>query len=133
MEIRAIDAFLHALPHLTTLRVEAVELHEAVGGGITARLTPGDARAPCPRCRQPLWHVHSHYGRTVADLPWCGRRVALRLWTRRFRCRNAGSPRRVFCERLPALVPAYGRRTPTAAARTSAARRSWRWLRRSAG
>jgi transposase len=47
----------------------------------------------------------------VADLPWSGARVTLRVRARRFRCRQAACPRRVFCERLPGLVRRHGRRT----------------------
>ena len=31
--------------------------------------------AACPLCQQLSERVHGHYGRTVADLPWAGRRV----------------------------------------------------------
>ncbi len=38
------------------------------------------------------------------------------LWmtVRRFRCRNTSCPRKIFCERLPRVAPAYGRQTDRA-------------------
>ncbi len=68
-------------------------------------------RAPCPRCGQGSHRLHSRYTRTVADLPWSGARVTVRLRTRRFRCGHAACPRRVFCERLPGLVRPHARRS----------------------
>lgn len=35
--------------------------------------------ASCPRCHVQACHIHSHYQRSVADLPSGGRQVALRL------------------------------------------------------
>jgi transposase len=37
--------------------------------------------------------------------------VKLELRTRRFRCKNSLCTKRVFCERLPRVVPYYGRKT----------------------
>src|SRR6266853_4509537 len=67
--------------------------------------------APYPQCGLPSRSIHSHYTRTVADLPWHGITVKLELQTRRFRCRNSLCARSVFCERLPAAVAHYGRQT----------------------
>ena len=68
-------------------------------------------RAECPRCHHPSARVHSYYTRTVADLPWHGVSIRLRLHTRRFRCKNSLCTKRVFCERLPRVVSYYGRKT----------------------
>lgn len=65
----------------------------------------------CPRCRRSSSRVHSRYTRTVADLPWHGVAVRLRLHTRRFRCQNSLCPQCVFCERLPRVVAHYARKT----------------------
>lgn len=66
---------------------------------------------PCPYCYQSSSRVHSHYQRQVADLPWQGVSVQLQLLTRRFFCINQSCLRRIFCERLPHVVAAYGRQT----------------------
>jgi len=47
----------------------------------------------------------------VTDLPWGTRAVRIRLTVRKFRCRNQACERRLFTERLPDLVAAYGRHT----------------------
>lgn len=68
-------------------------------------------QAECPRCHRPSSRLHSYYTRAVADLPWHGVAVKLELRTRRLRCRNSLCTKRVFCERLPRVVAAYGRKT----------------------
>lgn len=65
----------------------------------------------CPLCGQKTTRLHSHYQRTVADLPWGGRSVRLLLCVRRFRCSEPECPRRIFAERLPSLVEPYARKT----------------------
>ena len=55
--------------------------------------------------------MHSIYTRTVRDLPWSGAPVTLRVHARRFFCRTPTCARRIFCERLPGLVAAGGRRS----------------------
>lgn len=67
--------------------------------------------AACPACGIPSHHVHSRYTRTVADLPWQGRRVIVRITARRFRCRTSGCTRVVFCERFPATLARHARAT----------------------
>jgi transposase len=66
--------------------------------------------ARCPLCRRRSKRVHSHYQRTIADLPCSGERVLVHLQTRRFVCRVRWC-RRIFTERLPALVASAARRT----------------------
>jgi transposase len=78
---------------------------------IAIATTPTASTAVCPRCGSFSDHVHSHYVRTVADLPWHGRRVVLRITVRRFRCRAAGCERSIFCERLPAVLAPHARTT----------------------
>jgi hypothetical protein len=77
--------------------------------GIAAAST--SATAACPACGAASDRLDSRYVRTAADLPWQGRRVVLRVTARRFRCRTADCPRRVFCERLPGVAAAHARAT----------------------
>ena len=65
----------------------------------------------CPKCGQPSTSLHSHYQRTVADLPWHGITVSLQLQTRKLRWSNELCSQKVFCERLPRVVAAYARKT----------------------
>jgi transposase len=55
--------------------------------------------------------VHSRYQRRLTDLPWGRQAVRIHLTVRKFRCRNRACGRRIFTERLPDLVAAYGRHT----------------------
>lgn len=54
----------------------------------------------------------SRYVRTVADRGLGDRQVLIRLWVRRFRCRNDDCGRRIFAEQIPGLTQRYQRRTP---------------------
>jgi hypothetical protein len=94
--------------HLEQLTVEEQQIT------LTARTTP--AQAPCPTCGQASSRIHSHYTRTVADLPCAARPVRWQLHTRRFLCPNAACPRRTFAERLPTVVAVAARRTQRQAA-----------------
>jgi DNA-binding NarL/FixJ family response regulator len=67
--------------------------------------------AACPLCQHSSERIHASYGRTVADVPCGGRRVTLALTVRKFVCRTPDCPRRIFTERLPALVQSYARMT----------------------
>ena len=67
--------------------------------------------AACPLCQHSSERIHGSYGRTVADMPCSGRRVILALTVRKFVCGTAGCPRKIFTERLPALVEPYARMT----------------------
>src|SRR5258708_31854920 len=67
--------------------------------------------AACPLCQHSSERIHGSYGRTVADMPCGGRRVTLALTVRKFVCGTAGCPRKIFTERLPALVEPYARMT----------------------
>src|SRR4051812_33169932 len=67
--------------------------------------------ACCPACQQPSTRVHSHYVRSLADLPWSGTTVRLRLHTRRFFCSSLTCSRRIFTECLPKTAARYARRT----------------------
>ncbi len=97
------------LPHLQGLRVDGVTV---AADRITIVATTIHKRARCPACRRQSGRVHSRYWRTVADQPWGGRPVTIRLHARRFRCTNRACARRIFVERLPNLAPVAARRTP---------------------
>ena len=57
--------------------------------------------APCPECTRPSYRIHSYYERRLADLPWNGIPVKIRLRTRRFFCDTEDCAQRIFTERLP--------------------------------
>jgi transposase len=66
---------------------------------------------PCPGCAQPSHRIHSYYERRLADLPWNGIPVEIRLRTRRFFCNADECARRIFTERLPETAATHARRT----------------------
>jgi transposase len=76
---------------------------------VSVRSTAAFSR--CPLCAVASESIHSHYLRTVADLPEAGQPVILKLTVRRFFCRNALCPRRIFTERLPELVEPWAQMT----------------------
>ncbi len=91
------------------LKADRVELD---GSRIRAHARSSDASAACPRCGTVSRHVHSKYWRHPADLPAHGREVELVLLVRRFRCRAAHCPAKIFSERfLPAVTRPHARRT----------------------
>jgi transposase len=98
-------------PLLTDQKVLAVERIVVSDILIVLIVKTRQPTAQCPRCHYPSRRVHSHYTRTVADLPWQGVAVQLMLRTRRFFCPYRGCPQRIFCERLPSIVAPHGRRT----------------------
>jgi transposase len=67
--------------------------------------------ASCPACQVYSTSVHSHYTRTVADLPLGSRSVTLAVQVRRFRCPNTHCARHTFAEEFVPLVRRYGRQT----------------------
>jgi transposase len=67
--------------------------------------------ARCPVCCARSARVHSHYTRTLADLPWQGIPVTVRLRVRRFFCEQKSCNQVIFAERLPGLAAHYARRT----------------------
>jgi transposase len=67
---------LALLPASIVVSVDGVVLD---GGAVTLLLRATSATAACPLCGQPSRHVHSHYARTIHDLPLQGRPTTLRL------------------------------------------------------
>jgi transposase len=72
--------------------------------------------ARCPACGRRSARVHSHYTRMLADLPWQGIPVTVRLRVRRFFCDH----RRLATKRSllsPCLVSPHATRSQDRAAR----------------
>jgi transposase len=83
----------------------------ATENSITLAARTSSRVAFCPVCAKQSVRVHSRYTRTLADLPWQGVPVTVRLHVRRFFCDERTCDRTIFAERLPGLVAHYGRRT----------------------
>src|SRR5215213_10071816 len=94
-------------------KVPGLQLKNVAIDAKTVSLSIASTRlsASCPLCGQKTARLHSHYRRTVADLPWGGRSVRLSLLVRRFRCSAPECPRRIFAERLASVAEPYARKT----------------------
>jgi transposase len=104
------------LPAGLPLHFETWSLDETAAQ-LTLRLTATQTLVHCPVCRFPTQRIHSHYTRTVADLPWAHLHVVLQLGVRKFFCANGRCTRRIFTERLPQLLAPWARRTQRLAQR----------------
>jgi transposase len=69
------------LPAPKLLNLTGVRVSESA---ITLVAKPSARVALCPVCRKRSSRVHSRYTRTLADLPWQGIPVSVRLSVRRF-------------------------------------------------
>ena len=66
---------------------------------------------PCPSCGKSSGRVHSHYTRTVADVPAHGRVIQLCIALRRFFCDFADCSQQTFAEQVPELMAFSARKT----------------------
>lgn len=112
------------LPHLTPFRLLA---YSRIDGVLHLELKARRRAAACPCCQHRSTAVHSAYLCTVADLPIGGAPVCLHVRVRRFFCRYAACPRRIFAERFSALGPAGGRYSAGVYATLAAHRRCGGW------
>lgn len=94
------------LPLPDGLVLGQVEIGEAQ---LTVEVISTQPCARCPGCGTLSDAVHCQYQRTVHDVPCGGRKVVLRLHARKFVCRRATCPRKVFTERFPELVRPWAR------------------------
>ncbi len=78
---------------------------------IQAILSSTADQAACPSCHTLSSRLHSHYLRTLHDVPSGGRRVILQVRSHKWRCSAHHCPRRVFAERLDPLAPAWAHMT----------------------
>jgi transposase len=98
------------LPDATALRLDACHV-DTTTAQITVSVRSTPATAPCPLCTTLAHRIHSHYERTLADLPWAQYRVRLQLRVRKWFCPNPDCVRRIFTERLPTVAAPWARRT----------------------
>ena len=96
------------LPKFPGLKLENISID---AGTVSLSVASTRPSAACPVCKNESRRLHSHYPRTVSDLPWAGRSVRLLLRVRRFRCPEPSCPRSIFAERLPSVVEPYARKT----------------------
>ena len=90
--------FTPLLPISAALRVEWIRLSP---GGVTIGLASRSACCCCPACGQRSSCVHSHYVRTLQDLPAHGRSIKLQVRLRRFFCDFGDCRQQTFVEQVP--------------------------------
>jgi transposase len=98
------------LPNAEQLRLDSLTVASA-RQTLILTLTATQTTCPCPLCGTTANRVHSHYIRTIRDLPWAGVTVELRLRARKFFCDAPECPRRIFTERIPTVVAPRARAT----------------------
>ena len=98
----------------SSAELEVVQLG-VEGDHLVITATARQPSARCPACDSPSARVDSRYGRTLADLPWLGRAVVLRITVRRFFSDQVRCRRRIFTEPLAATAARYARRATRAA------------------
>lgn len=74
-------------------------------------LSSTQTQAACPVCGQPSHRIHSHYTRTLADLPCVAFSLTLMVQVCKFFCSNPDCRRRIFTERLPEVAAPWARKT----------------------
>jgi transposase len=78
---------------------------------LLVRVTSTRTHALCPICSTPSSSIHSYYRRKSLELPCTGKTVRLLLSVKKFFCRMASCPRKIFTERLPELIEPSSRLT----------------------
>jgi len=106
------------LPAQSELQLESLTFDPA-SDHITLHLVSTQTTARCPVCNHPTQRVHSHYQRTLKDLPWANCQITLHLHLQKFFCVNADCHRQIFVERLPDLTVPWARRTNRLASQLS--------------
>lgn len=79
--------------------------------GLLVRVTSNRSYSLCPLCATPSEAIHSYYRRKPLDLPCTGRSIRLLLTVKKFFCRVACCPRKIFTERIPELLQPSSRLT----------------------
>jgi transposase len=97
------------LPLIPTCLVVDQVLHTP--DRITIVTSPRQQSAPCPTCAIVSRRVHSHYQRTLRDLPSQEQPVMLCVQARRFRCLNPTCARQTFAEPLADAARPFAQRT----------------------
>jgi transposase len=90
------------------LRVEDISFDRDL---VTIHASTEGSEARCPLCERPSRRIHGYYTRTLADLPWSGTPVRLRVRVRKFFCDEPSCERRIFAERLGEMARVHSRGT----------------------
>lgn len=78
---------------------------------ITIEIRVEAGEAACPICQRLSQRIHSHYTRTLHDMPCGTKALRLVVQVRRFFCDHQDCLRKIFAERLPTLTEVSARMT----------------------
>ena len=106
----------HLLPDSASLQLKSWLIDEAKTH-VKLSVSSTQTVVHCPNCAHTTHRIHSHYERTLADLPWADYSITLELQVRKFFCINAGCKRRIFTERVATVAAPWARRTQRMAKR----------------
>ncbi len=79
--------------------------------GLQLCVTSNRLTALCPRCSTFSSSIHSYYRRKPLELPSAGQTILLELVVKKFFCREASCPQKIFAERLPGFLEPNSRLT----------------------
>ena len=102
--------FSFILPNVEILTLCDYELDRA-HRTLELTIVTHQSHSACPRYQTMSHHIHSHYQRHLADLPWSDYGVPLHLSSRKFFCDQSNCPQKVFTERLPQVTTPWSRCT----------------------
>lgn len=100
----------HILPSQSVLNLTSWEL-DTDSGRFVLKVNSTQEIAPCPLCHRPSDRIHSHYERTLQDLPCVQFSLTILLEVCKFFCSNVSCRRKIFTERLPDVVAPWARQT----------------------
>ena len=98
------------LPSTSLLRLDKYEL-DAEAHRLTISVSSTQTTVQCPLCGGLTQRIHSHYQRTLADLPCVQFSLTLLVLVAKFFCLNSDCRRRIFTERFPDVAAPWARKT----------------------
>lgn len=98
------------LPSQSQLRLDSYEL-DLANQQLTLSVSSTQVIACCPICHCSTHRIHSHYERTLKDLPCVNFCLTIFLQVCKFFCTNQACQRRIFTERLPDVAVPWSRKT----------------------
>ncbi|MEL6249727.1 MAG: ISL3 family transposase, partial [Cyanobacteria bacterium J06627_15] len=102
--------FQQLLPESAPLEITGYDL-DLEHHHLTLTAVSTQQTAYCSLCKTPTHRVHSHYHRTLADLPCVHFSLVIVLEVCKFFCDNGNCSRRIFTERLPQIAAPWARKT----------------------
>ncbi|MEL6494847.1 MAG: ISL3 family transposase [Cyanobacteria bacterium J06623_7] len=98
------------LPSSTQLHLDSCDIDQN-SYQLTLSVSSTQTTVPSPLCGTFTQRVHSRYQRTITDLPCVDFRLRLLVQVCKFFCPNPDCHRRIFTERIPAVVAPWDRKT----------------------